>query len=873
MASVGGVVMPAWQNQGYRNGIGMGERTEFIPDAGFGGDGKKTEEQGKVDQQPRKISMASIVTNSSLPGSNDSLADAGSDGEEDSVRVVVRIRPPNDLENNRKDKVITQCPGKGALWVDNSTSGGRPKQFTFDGVFGAETSQYQMFESCGIKKLLDMALDGYACTAFAFGQTGSGKTHTITGPMTMTRTPRAVPTNSGAEGTAFGFEDDTGQDAELQGLIQRAFLYLFDSIGQRKRRDPSTVYTLRATYLEIYNEQVKDLLNPADRPNLPVRWSKEQGFYVENLFCPEFENIDDIMAVLEEGMHNRHVGSHNLNEHSSRSHTMLTLNLDCEMADPDDASTYVTKHGKICFVDLAGSEKVKESKSAGDALVETTNINKSLLTLGNCISALSDPKKRSGHIPFRDSKLTKLLSDSLGGTGVTLMVACISPSAYNASETMNTLRYAVRAKRIKNKPLVRMDPREKLILSLQRELKRLRSENEYLRTKLNFPQSRMGMVNGHRKEPPPEEETVKQSLVRHDTNDSDSLYEMLQEYMVENENLRHENTELFTSKDHIQREQVLLSRENDKLVQKLENLERVLAASPLSWQTSSRHSSGHSIRRDLVNRHSAHSEGPPVTMLSPLTKSPFDPREAKNRHMTTWPPSPELQPRMAWRSTPPSEHSKDVSLPPVDQKKGVPTNFRQQQVRPNASFPPSKIPTKNQGFSKLPQKGAEVTPKVMEKKKEKKASDSNLKKRFIKLEASGTTGSSQKGGYAERFQQKREAMGKKEEDSTGREPEVSPQKEQDIDIWPNREGQRDQPILRHDKAVENHTPPHNADKQGETNDASQRQRINDAQFYTTKDSDALQDMNAKLRAELADLEGEIARYKHVSKPAPGGKKR
>ncbi|CAH1232328.1 KIF3A [Branchiostoma lanceolatum] len=791
----------------------------------------------------------------SLPGSNDSLADAGSDGEEDSVRVVVRIRPPNDLENNRKDKVITQCPGKGALWVETSTSGGRPKQFTFDGVFGAETTQYQMFENCGIKKLLDMALDGYACTAFAFGQTGSGKTHTITGPMTM-------------------FEDDIGQDAELQGLIQRAFLYLFDSIGQRKRRDPSTVYTLKATYLEIYNEQVKDLLNPADRPNLPVRWSKEQGFYVENLFCPEFENIDDIMAVLEEGMHNRHVGSHNLNEHSSRSHTMLTLNIDSEMADPDDASMYITKHGKICFVDLAGSEKVKESKSAGDALVETTNINKSLLTLGNCISALSDPKKRSGHIPFRDSKLTKLLSDSLGGTGVTLMVACISPSAYNASETMNTLRYAVRAKRIKNKPLVRMDPREKLILSLQRELKRLRSENEYLRMKLNFPQSRMGMVNGHKKEPPKEDEAVQPSLSRRDTNDSDSLYEMLQEYMVENENLRHENTELFTSKDHIQREQVLLSRENDKLVQKLENLERVLAASPLSWQTSSRHSSGHSIRRDLVNRHSAHSEGPPLTMLSPLTKSPFDPREAKNRHMTTWPPSPELQPRMAWRSTPPSEHSKDLSLPPVDQKKGIPTNFRQQQARPNASFPPSKIPTKNQGFSKLPQKGAEVTPKVMEKKKEKKASDSNLKKRFIKLEASGTTGSSQKqGGYAERFQQKREAMGKKEEDSTGRELEVSPQKEQDVNIWHNREGQRDQPILRHDKAVDNQTPPHNADKQGETNDASTRQRINDAQFYTTKDSDALQDMNAKLRAELADLEGEIARYKHVSKPAQGGKKR
>ncbi|XP_052800078.1 uncharacterized protein DDB_G0283697-like isoform X6 [Mya arenaria] len=185
--------------------------------------------------------------------------------------------------------------------------------------------------------------------------------------------------------------------------------------------------------------------------------------------------------VNDEGMRNRQTGSHGLNEFSSRSHSMLMLTIDSEMQDPDDENLYITKRGKLTFVDLAGSEKVKDSNSTSDTLVESNSINKSLLVLGNCISSLGDHKRRLGHIPYRDSKLTKLLADSLGGNGVTLMICCITPSSHHASETMNTLRYASRAKKIRTKPVVKMDPREKLILSLKREIKVLRNENHYLR--------------------------------------------------------------------------------------------------------------------------------------------------------------------------------------------------------------------------------------------------------------------------------------------------------------------------------------------------------------------------------------------------------
>ncbi|RKO92742.1 P-loop containing nucleoside triphosphate hydrolase protein, partial [Blyttiomyces helicus] len=261
----------------------------------------------------------------------------------------------------------------------------------------------------------------FATTVFAFGQTGSGKTYTITGP-------------EGGE-----------TRGETMGLVPRALRFLFDRIGKETR----SVFTTRAAYLEIYNEQVLDLLNP-NSSALPVRWSTTKGFYVENLFIVECDVLDDCLAVLEEGLRNRTMGSHQLNEHSSRSHSIMTVFVDSERVDAEDGRV-VRRHGRISFVDLAGAEKVKESRATGETLTETLSINKSLLTLGNCISCLADARKRTGHIPYRDSKLTKLLSDSLGGHGLAIMIACISPSAHNAHETLKTLRYAQRAKRIKNR--------------------------------------------------------------------------------------------------------------------------------------------------------------------------------------------------------------------------------------------------------------------------------------------------------------------------------------------------------------------------------------------------------------------------------------
>ncbi|XP_041349655.1 uncharacterized protein LOC121368954 isoform X2 [Gigantopelta aegis] len=279
----------------------------------------------------------------------------------------------------------------------------------------------------------------------------------------------------------------------------------------------------------------------------------------------------------EEGLRNRQTGSHGLNEFSSRSHSMLTVTIDSEYPDPDDENLYITKRGKLSFVDLAGSEKVKDQNLGAGVLSESNSINKSLLVLGNCISHLGDSKRRHGHIPYRDSKLTKLLADSLGGNGVTLMITCITPSSYNVTETMNTLRYASRAKKIKTKPAIKMDPREKLILSLKREIKILRNENHYLRQQLEFPAKPKGQLQKEN-----DEKFMK--FIKEQQQKESGLNEMLQEYMVENEALRGENSDLHSTRDRIRREQQLLYRENEKLMKRVEELERVVSQSPSTWQ-------------------------------------------------------------------------------------------------------------------------------------------------------------------------------------------------------------------------------------------------------------------------------------------------
>ncbi|XP_033747896.1 kinesin-like protein KIF12 isoform X6 [Pecten maximus] len=521
--------------------------------------------------------------------SSTTLSSAGGiEGEDvdEHINVVLRVRPLNNQEIMRKDAFVTSFPGAGRIECDANTS---VRSFGFNVVFEPEATQQDLFEHSGMKKLVDMSLNGYACTALAFGQTGSGKTHTMTGP----------PQQYYDE-----FEGGKHPPEDMVGIMQRSFEYLVQMLQQNGGNK-----TLRASYLEIYNEQVVDLLNPVRRRNLQVRWSKNKGFYVENLFVVECETVDDMMAVLEEGMKYRQTGSHGLNETSSRSHSMMTLAIDSELQDPEDENLYITKRGKLTFVDLAGSEKVKDSHSTAETLIESNNINRSLLVLGNCISCLGDHRKRGGHVPYRDSKLTKLLADSLGGSGVTLMIACITPSSHHISETMNTLRYASRAKKIRTKPLIKMDPREKLIMSLKREIKILRNENQYLRQQLEFPEKTKAAMQNE------SDEKYKKFLKDQENNKSSDqpkkdpkseeagLYEMLQEYMIENEALRTENADLHATKDKIRREQQLLYKDNEKMMKRIEDLERLIG--PTAW------------RRPPIDPYSQPSSNAPSQVQSP----------------------------------------------------------------------------------------------------------------------------------------------------------------------------------------------------------------------------------------------------------------
>jgi kinesin family protein 12 len=330
------------------------------------------------------------------------------------------------------------------------------------------------------------------------------------------------------------------------------------------------------------------LINPNSNRKLEIRGSQEDGFFVDNLFATYIETMDEILTILQEGDYNRSTASHMLNEHSSRSHAILTIQVENELQNSDDPKEQITKLGKLIFVDLAGSEKVKVSMSKGKQLVETNNINKSLLVLGNCISALSDPNKKDGHIPYRDSKLTKLLSESLGGTGITLMIACVSPSNTCESETLNTLRYANRAQNIENVPLMKSDSRENIIQKLKRELRKLKEENHTLKTQLGLSGVGASSSNNALASSGTGLNTstsnsgsgrILPRIVRNGSSHSNasndsSLYSKLQEYINENRSLKTENSQLEKLREKVRKQHEVLTRENEKLARKLEQVLR-----------------------------------------------------------------------------------------------------------------------------------------------------------------------------------------------------------------------------------------------------------------------------------------------------------
>ncbi|XP_062392959.1 kinesin-like protein KIF12 [Sardina pilchardus] len=473
---------------------------------------------------------------------------------ESKVIVAVRVRPLSEDEQERSEESIVFCSDKHSVLV--SQEGLVEREFSFNMVFRPESSQQEIFETTGMRKLIDMAIEGYSCTVFAFGQTGSGKTYTITGPHSL-------------------FSEDS-QESDLEGLMQRSVAYLLE---REQRSDEA--FQLCASYSEIYNEQVRDLLNPWLTYSLAVRGSTTSGFYVENLSVVEFCNLESFMTLLERGMQNRQTSSQTQNEHSSRSHSILTLYIKHTLTG---AEPVVVTQGKLCIVDLAGSERVKDGDTTEKLLEETGNINRSLLTLGKCITALVDPKKRTGHIPYRDSKLTMLLSDSLGGDGITLMIACVSPTADNLQETMNTLRYSSKAKRIKNKPVAKSNLREQILASLQKEIRILREENMTLRQHL--PKSQEEFESGASGSYTGSTDGAAEPIYyveRSDSTGSDAgLMSLLQDLKREIDKLQKDKRLLLDKQQSSDQKRECLSQENVRLLRKLRDLERVICSSPHS---------------------------------------------------------------------------------------------------------------------------------------------------------------------------------------------------------------------------------------------------------------------------------------------------
>ncbi|XP_059183436.1 kinesin-1 heavy chain-like [Centropristis striata] len=319
------------------------------------------------------------------------------------IKVVCRFRPLNSSELARGDKYIPKFQGE-----DCVTIAGKP--YHFDRVFGSDTTQVQFYNNVAQKIVRDV-LEGYNGTIFAYGQTSSGKTHTMEGKL---------------------------HDPDMMGIIPRIVQDIFNYIYSM---DENLEFHIKVSYFEIYLDKIKDCLD-VSKLNLTVHEDKNRVPYVKGCTERFVSTPDEVMDAIDEGKNNRHVAVTNMNEHSSRSHSIFLINIKQENSQTGQKLT-----GKLYLVDLAGSEKVGKTGAEGTVLDEAKMINKSLSSLGNVISALAEG---SAYVPYRDSKMTRILQDSLGGNCRTTMVICCSPSAFNDAETRSTLLFGQRAKTIKN---------------------------------------------------------------------------------------------------------------------------------------------------------------------------------------------------------------------------------------------------------------------------------------------------------------------------------------------------------------------------------------------------------------------------------------
>lgn len=391
----------------------------------------------------------------------------------DSIKVAVRCRPFLGFEKGNATVVNIMPPHQIRIEPTTMTSFDDSRYlFTFDASYAMESTQAEFFKK-SVSPLVDSCLEGYNATIIAYGQTGSGKTHTVLGQTDNT-----------------DLTVDPEIDPSEAGVIPRSLRALFQKL--KKRQDEvkddekkKFTYEVQVQFLEIYGEDIRDLLqqDPNNSPKLSIRdGKKNKEPEVINIKNVEVKNAEEALLCLTRGSLRRVTRATSMNSESSRSHAIMSVVIEQKMThivtspEGKKVEEKSTRGSKFHFVDLAGSERIKRTNATGQGVKEGININKGLLVLGNVISALASSGAKGGFVPYRDSKLTRLLKGSLGGNHKTLMVACVSPSGSNTDESLNTLRYANRAKNIQNKAVINMDAGSKMIADLRAQIKAMATE-------------------------------------------------------------------------------------------------------------------------------------------------------------------------------------------------------------------------------------------------------------------------------------------------------------------------------------------------------------------------------------------------------------
>lgn len=448
-----------------------------------------------------------------------------SEGSKKNIKVACRVRPLNAKESLTGDHLILNFSHDlRSISLESPSS----LSFRYDRVFSPEISQKEVYEEIG-KPIVDSVMEGFNGTILAYGQTSSGKTYTIMGPDI--------------------------NDPIRKGLIPRMVSTLFADI---KESPPTLEFSVKVAYCEIYLEKIRDLLFPS-KNNLKVSEDRARGIYIRNLSEEYVSNADEVFSLFRAGNKNREVAATLMNEESSRSHTIFMISI-----VQSNTSDFSVKTGKMFIVDLAGSEKLAKSPCEGKRLDETKNINKSLSTLGNVIFSLTDGK--STHIPYRDSKLTRVLQDSLGGNSKTSLIITCAPSGICEAETISTLRFGLRAKAVKNMPKVNKElsvAELKILLEKANECVEIREKKiEWLEQKLG----ETGVVDNFENE----RKSMEKNRGNHES--SQEMSRAFEVQVAKNNGLMRENDKLNTKIANLHS---LIQDYEDRLQDAFDNSERL----------------------------------------------------------------------------------------------------------------------------------------------------------------------------------------------------------------------------------------------------------------------------------------------------------